>query len=661
MVESVTQSVEKNSTTGINSVEPTISNEKVDNKSIGSNEIAPSTSETTEEDLSRQEVYKRAWSRKVLSIGYFVLVFTAFVETFAGDSTSGLDSYATSEFNAASLISTAAVVYKITAIVSYPIMAKLNDLFGRAEGFGFSVLLYCLAYVLYSSCQNVQTYVCAEIFYAIGRIGYRVFQQVFIADTTSLINRGFWSSFPDAIAAVPALYVGTVIQDAFIEHSTWRWGYGVWAIIMGVSCILLTSFMFYLDNKANQVIEEQAQLHDPERKVASENDEPIKRSSYRNHWKHVKSLQGLPEGSFWKKARYYIFVRLDLFGGLLMLASFTLFFIPLTLTGTSSPYKWHEAKLIVMLVIGFVLFFVFLYWNGKVAKIPFVQHQSLNEKTILFACIIMACDWCTNSSYSTYMKVTLQVAKYITVGEATRIDDSKKACLQIFGIVGGVLLKYTKKTKIFILLNIPFYFLAHALLVHFMNQENGKMAPKGLLYMAEVFIGVSRGIYQCSLQVIVQAVGGQQGIAMSTAFFLAFSSIGSLIGSCISGGVWNTVALSKLKDYLPEDDKKNATKIYKSLTVALKYKKGTEARTAIAKAYRETQQLIGWIGLGILVPMLVLMWFIKDVKLTDDMDAYGPNSKENKTETESESLSEVAKNPQDKVSFITTLRNKVFS
>lgn len=658
MVEANTHSVEKD-TTGVNSVEPTISNEKVDNKSIGSNEIAPSTLESTEEqeELTRQELYKRAWSRKILTIGYFVLIFTAFVETFAGDSTSGLDSYATSEFNAASLISTAAVVYKITAIISYPIVAKLNDLFGRAEGFGFSVLLYCLAYVLYSSCQNVQTYVCAEIFYAIGRIGYRVFQQVFIADTTSLINRGFWSQFPDAIAAVPSLYVGTVIQDAFIEHSTWRWGYGVWAIIMGVSCVMLTSFMFYLDKKANQVILDQA--NDAEAHAEGETGEQVQKTSYRNHWKHVKSLQGLPEGSFWKKLGYYLFIRLDLFGGFLMLASFVLFFVPLTLTGTSAPYKWHEAKLIVMLVIGFCLFFVFLYWNGKVARIPFVQHQSLNNNTILFACIIMACDWCTNSSYSTYMKVTLQVAKYVTVGEATRIDDSKKACLQIFGVVGGVLLKYTKKTKIFILLNIPFYFMSHALLVHFMNQSDGKMAPKGLLYMAEVFIGVSRGIYQCTLQVIVQAVGGQEGIAMSTAFFLAFSSIGSLIGSCISGGIWNSIALHKLEKYLPEENQVNATKIVKSLTVALKFKKGTEARTAIALAYRETQQLIGWIGLGILAPMLILMWFIQDVKLTDDLDAYGPNSKDEKA-SETDDLSEVAKDPQGKVNFITTLKNKVF-
>ncbi|KAG7755329.1 hypothetical protein KL947_004175 [Ogataea haglerorum] len=127
------------------------------------------------------------------------------------------------------------------------------------------------------------------------------------------------------------------------------------------------------------------------------------------------------------------------------------------------------------------------------------------------------------------------------------------------------------------------------------------MASKPLLYMAEVFIGAGRGFYQCALQVIVQAVAGRHNIAMSTAFFLAFNSIGSLIGSAIAGSIWNTVVLSKLKKYLPEDSKNKATKIYKSI---------------------KTQQIIGWATVGIITPMLLLMLFVHNVQLTDKADAY---------------------------------------
>ncbi|KAG7765770.1 hypothetical protein KL931_004421 [Ogataea haglerorum] len=520
--------------------------EKTSKASKASSEL---DNETVELSRTVSETSATPVGRKLVLAAYCVLVFAAFVETFAGDSTSGLDSYATSHFNAHSLISPPVLPTKSPQL-----------------------------------CQ---------ILYAVGRIGYRVFQQVFIADTSSLINRGLMSQLPDALAAVPSLYVGSIIQDAFIEHSTWRWGYGMWAIVMFVSCLVLTTMINIVDRKTKST----------------------------GHDKIIKSLEGLFEGGFLKKAGYYMFVKLDLFGGVLMAVRLVLFFIPLTLTGTSSPYKWHEARLIALLIVGFVIFCLFLLWNTKIARYPFVQHQALLQKTTLLACIIVALDLCENSAFSTYMKTVLQVSDYVTVGEASRIDNSKKACVQVFSVVGGLVMKYTKRSKLFVTSGIVLLYLGHVLLVCFVNTGDG-MASKPLLYMAEVFIGAGRGFYQCALQVIVQAVAGRHNIAMSTAFFLAFNSIGSLIGSAIAGSIWNTVVLSKLKKYLPEDSKNKATKIYKSIKVALKYKKGTEERDAIAKAYRETQQIIGWATVGIITPMLLLMLFVHNVQLTDKADAY---------------------------------------
>lgn len=556
-------------------------------------------------DSFNKEVYRKSWSKKLLYLAYGILIFTAFVETFAGDSTSGLDSYATSNFNAHALISTAAVVYKITAIVSYPMMAKLSEFFGRAEGFAFGIVVYTMSYVLYAACQNVGSYVAAELLYAVGKVGYRIFQQIFIADTTSLINRGLWSQLPDAIAAVPSLYIGSVIQDAVIDHLTWRWGYGMWSIILFVSCFPLIGIMYYMDRRAKQTGEQ----------------------------KIYKILQGLPAGKWYTKTFWFLYDRLDIVGCVLMTSGLALFFIPLSMTGKSSPYKWHEPKLIVMVCLGVVLFASFVFWNARMARTPFVPKQALTHPTMIMACVIMALDWCTNSSFSTYFKTVLQVGAYTSVGEASRIDNLKKACLQIFSIVGGLMMKYYKKTKLMLYIGVPMYLLGHGLLVHFIYR-NGTTSNKALLYMCEVFIGAGRGIYQTSLQVTVQAIAGANGIPMSTAFFLAFSSVGSLIGSCIAGGVWNTVVLQKLREYLPADEVDNATKIYKSITVALKYKKGTETRDAIAKAYLETEQLIGWIGLGVIAPNLILMLLVRNVKLTDKQDIYDDEDSETAVEIE---------------------------
>lgn len=594
-----------------------------DATSVGHEESSIDIKDEESTVVEDREVYKRQWSKKLLIIAYAVLFLVAFVETFAGDSTSGLDSYATSNFNAHALISTAAVVYKITAITTYPMLAKLADFFGRAGGFGFGVTVYTLAYVLYAACQTVSAYVCAEILYAVGVVGYRVFQQVFIADTTSLINRGLWAQLPDAVAAIPSLYVGSYIQDAFIDHSTWRWGYGVWAIVLGISCIPLVVIMWILDKR-------------------SKTDALVK---------IYKLLEDVPEGSMLKKIGYILYYNIDIVGFFLMVSGMALFFVPLSMTGTSSPYKWHEAKLIVMVVIGFVLFCSFLFWNTKIAKKPFVPKQTLADPTILITCLMVALDLCENSSFATYFKTMLQVSGYVSVGEATRIDASKKACVQVFSIVAGLAMKYTKRTKLFVYIGVPLVVLGHGLLVHFINTDGG-VANKPLLYMAEVFIGAGRGIYQTSLQVTVQAIAGFDGIPMSTAFFLAFNSVGSLIGSCISGGVWNTVVLKKLNKYLPDDDKSKATKIYKSITVALKYEKGTETRDAIAKAYRETVQIIGWIGLGVIGPMLILMFFVRDIKLTDHVDIYQEDSDSEVARTILDSASEEKKEEAEKTKTV---------
>ncbi|KAK7681326.1 hypothetical protein QCA50_015714 [Cerrena zonata] len=185
-------------------------------------------------EAQEENILQKAWNKKLIWTAYVIVIATAFIEAFANDSTSSLDSYATSSFNAHSLIATVAVVYKITAICSYPILAKIADLLGRGEGFTIAVILYTLAYVLYASCTNVETYVAGEIFFSIGKTGYRIFQQIFIADTTSLINRGLLSQLPNAIGAIPSLYAGTYVMDSFLEHSTWRWGYGCFAIVLGL-------------------------------------------------------------------------------------------------------------------------------------------------------------------------------------------------------------------------------------------------------------------------------------------------------------------------------------------------------------------------------------------------------------------------------------------
>ncbi|EMT62980.1 Siderophore iron transporter mirA [Fusarium odoratissimum] len=82
--------------------------------------------------------------------------------------------FATSNFQRYSALSTANVVGAIMSMVAFPILAKF-----------FSVSLLYI-------CRN---------------------------------SLSLWSNLPKAIATIPTLYLGTLVAEEMLEHSTWQWGY----------------------------------------------------------------------------------------------------------------------------------------------------------------------------------------------------------------------------------------------------------------------------------------------------------------------------------------------------------------------------------------------------------------------------------------------------
>lgn len=88
----------------------------------------------------------------------------------------------------------------------------------------------------------------------------------------------------------------------------------------------------------------------------------------------------------------------------------------------------------------------------------------------------------------------------------------------------------------------------------------------------------------------------------------------------VSGAIWNSLLPSKLHEYLPAEAKSQAQAIYKSITVAQKYSKGTVIRSAIDQSYRETQQILAITATAALAPMLIIMFALKNVDLTKDKE-----------------------------------------
>ncbi|KAL0940197.1 Siderophore iron transporter mirB 8 [Colletotrichum truncatum] len=452
-----------------------------------------------------------------------------------------------------------------------------------------------MSLILLAACQNIETYFVGGLFDAIGSVGFGITQQIFISDLTNLRNRGIWLSLPETISAIPTLYLGTIVAQAFLDHSTWRWGYGMWAIVTPIASLPLLVTLFI--RKRKDKLQPEAAVR-PRILQAVHASDPL-----------------------WIKVYKVVWIELDLLGCLLLFAGLSLILIPVSLTGSQNSTAWGKGSFIAMVVVGAVLFVSFFIWDSLFAKRPFIPFRLIRHKTIIAACGLCILDFMHYSLFSVFFPSYLQVAGHFSAGHSTRIDNSLRVAFQITSMLGAGLMHYSKRAKPWVLVGVPLCVLGQGLQIYLVNMHGTGTANEASFIAAKSLVGIGRGLYQTAAQVCVQAVVDRDEVAIATGVFFASMNLGGAIGTSISGAIWRSNLLTKLVKYLPSDSKSKAKSIFSSIVVARKYAIGSAERVAIDTAYRETQQLLAIAATCVLAPMIAIMWFIKNVDLAQDESA----------------------------------------
>lgn len=312
-----------------------------------------------------------------------------------------------------------------------------------------------------------------------------------------------------------------------------------------------------------------------------------------------------------------IWIELDLVGVFLLVASLALILIPLTLTGTSSPETWSSPGIIAMIVIDAVLFAVYIYYDAKIASKPLIPYRLARERTLVFACIIEMLDFLHYAAFTSFFPSFLQVAAYRSASTASQIDNSLRVAYQVASPLCGVMLKYIRRPKWCYYLGIPLMLLGQGLLIYFVSPGRDTTAVE--FCVAKILIGIGRSFYMNAGQVAVQSLARRQDVAVAVGIILALTSLGGAIGSAISGAVWNNTLPARLVENLPDEYKDQASTIFSSIKVAMKYARGTDVRDAIVLSYKQVQRILAIVAFAVMIPNLVLMFFIRDVKLSNDM------------------------------------------
>lgn len=605
--------LEKTSTKEINSTSPDM---------VPTSPRVPVPQESME-GVQIAELLRFAWPKKYMIIAYGSLILTTFAVTLATMASGTYIPYVTSSFNTHSLLTTANVVDRIARIIAYPVIARLSDVFGRAKGFSIATFFILISYVMTAASNNIQTYVASEIFGAIGDVGYLIMQQVFIADTTSLRNRGFWASIPETVSTIPSLYIGTIIAENVLKNGVgWRWGYGMWAIIFPFAVSPLIIVMFYLQRWATKS----------------------------GKWKsNVEILRNVHStDSIFKKIYQVVWIELDFFGGFLLLAGLSLFLIPLTLTGRNYSYRWKDPAFIAMIILGVVILGVFGFWDIKFAKKPFVPFRMARQSTVFAASLLGAFDYCAFACTTLFFSSYLQAAGFRTPGDATRIDNAIRVSFQVVSPFVGLAMRYLNRARLFAYVGVPMSILGYGLQVYFIDMKDGRIGSSAMFITSRVLMGIGRSLYQTSTQVIVQGVVDKSDVAVTTAIFFALMTVGGAIGSSIGGALWNNILPNELNDRLPEEFKANATMIFKSLPTALKFPKDSPARDAIVMSYIRTLRVNSIVTLGISIPMLVLMFFVTDIRLDKDVNEDNAKKRQFASEEQDDAKSDSDPEPEKK-------------
>lgn len=150
--------------------------------------------------------------------------------------------------NLLGIISTAASIIRA---VSQPFVAKVSDITSRPMAYSLSLLFFIIGYVIMAAAQNGYAFSAGYVLAAFGFEGIILVVAILLSDISPLQ----WRIVADSNASI--WYVVTVwfasnIQGSMNDRGLWRWGIGMFCIIVPIVSIPLLLILFGMEHNAHK-------------------------------------------------------------------------------------------------------------------------------------------------------------------------------------------------------------------------------------------------------------------------------------------------------------------------------------------------------------------------------------------------------------------------
>lgn len=486
-----------------------------------------------------------------------------------------MTTYAYADFKASNLVSVSSVMASIIGGVLRLPIAKVLDIWGRAEGLMVMIAVQTLGLVLYATANSVAHYSAAAVIYGVGYTGVYYILGVFISDTSQLANRGLML----AISQLPFIctsFTAPLAVHIILKKASWRWGFGAFAIATPVTLLPLALVFLYYQRQAARtgVIQHEAS-----------------------------------DMTFKQKISYY-FTEFDGVGLFILAAGFVLFLLPFSIA-SSTKGGWSSATTIVMLVIGFLLLCSFPFWEKYGARKQLLPWWLLKDRTIIACALTIGSLFVSYYCWDLYFYQFCIVVLDLGVRDSTYMLSIYNVGSCLFGFITGWLIVWTKRPKWIAFCAAPVYMLGTGLMIHF--RQPG--VNVGFVVMCQIFISFAGGTLAITQEIAGMAAGTHGQIAMILAILNLASSVGGAIGDSIAGAIWTNVYPKALAEYLPIEGQANLTDIYLDYTLATQWPAGDPIRTGIQLATGHAQRDMCIAGTCLVVITFSAVWLWRDIHL----------------------------------------------
>lgn len=393
-----------------------------------------------------------------------------------------------------------------------------------------------------ASAESIRGYAAGMVLYSIAQSGASLMAAVVISDITTPRWRGF-SLGLSYLPFVVTPWIAALMVDRVVNGIGWRWGVGIYAILMPLASSLLIATLLVYERRARK--------------------------------------QGLIGRA--KLSLYRFCSEIDLGGLLLFMGGFACLLLPLSLAATQGS-KWTTPWVLVVTSIGVFLLIAFPFYEKHFAVNPLAPASYFRNATIVLSLFLVAVDSIGFSCTHTY----LYAWSTITLGFNPRIaafyvyTNGVTQCLA--GVLAGAIMLLTGRYKWLVTAGTAIRIVGYGMMTQLRGQDNSTAE----LFIQQLIQGLGSGIIQTALLVPPQIVVPRTQIAQVFALVLSFSFLGSSIGSCIAGVLYTSTFRERLRDRLgglATDEMVND--LFQSITGTIPGW-GTPERGAVNNAVRKT-------------------------------------------------------------------------